>query len=70
MNDELLTEIWVMAKGYMDKNHIETAAEHYIDLITEHYDDISTLNEMRGADTALDTAIEMYLETHEIDEDA
>ena len=70
MNDELLTEIWTMAKGYMDKNHIETAAEHYIDLITDHIDDIETLNDMRGVDIALDTAIEMYLEAHEIDEDS
>lgn len=69
MNDEMFTEIWLMARGYMDKNHIDTAAEHYVGLIMEYVNDTDMLNDMRGADTSLDIAIETYIEAHEPEED-
>ena len=67
MNEEFIIEFWTMAKGYMDKNHLETAAEHYIDLISDHYDDLmDILSSMRGHDSHLDDAIDNYIEEHEI----
>lgn len=50
----------------MDKNHLDTAAEHFIDLVSDHTDDIKVIQELRGNDVALDIAIENYIQEHEI----
>lgn len=63
MNEEMLIEIWLMTSGYMEKAHIETAAEHFIGLLSEYTDDIAVFNSMKGADPYLDTAIAEYVST-------
>lgn len=64
----MYAEFWLMAKGYMEKNHISVAAEHFVNFIMEYEDNTDVLKEMKGADTELDTAIELFLESHEIEE--
>lgn len=69
MNYELYVEIWLMSKGYMEKNHTETAAEHYVDLLMEFIDDTSVLKEMQGTDPELDVAISNFLDAHDETDD-
>jgi hypothetical protein len=36
MNDEQIQEIWMMFKEHLDKKHVETAAERYVDLLADY----------------------------------
>lgn len=72
MNEEQYIEIWLMFKGYLDKQYPDIAAEHFIDLIMDHHNDVELLSEMKGVDMHLDTAIENYVdrvEEIELDEE-
>ena len=67
MDDTQLVDIWMMFKEHLDKKHVETAAERYVDLMAdlgaadEHF--ISAL----GHYSTLDIAINYYLDLDEDD---
>jgi len=62
MTDEQIAEIWMLFKEYLDKKHIETAAERFVDLMADYGVTDMTLTEVLGADAQLDTAINYYLD--------
>ena len=66
MNEEQIADIWGMFKEYLDKKHIEMAAERYVDLMADYGTGDDAFIAALGHDTTLDTAINYYLE---IDED-
>ena len=35
MNEEQIAEVWITFKEYLDKKHVEMAAERYVDLLAE-----------------------------------
>ena len=35
MNEEQIQEVWTLFKEYLDKKHVETAAERYVDLLAD-----------------------------------
>ena len=42
MNDEQIVDVWNLFKNYLDKKHIETAAERFVDLLADYgVDDIT-----------------------------
>ena len=67
MDDTQIVDIWMMFKEHLDKKHVETAAERYVDLMAdlgaadEHF--ISAL----GHDATLDIAINYYLDLDDDD---
>ena len=36
MDDEKLADVWMMFKEYLDKKHVEMAAERFIDLMADY----------------------------------
>ena len=74
MNDEFFADLWMLFKEYLDKKHIELAAEKYIDTLIDYGLDDTRLTELLGTDNHLDAAIQYYLEmdsehTEDWDED-
>mgnify|MGYP000341216246 CR=1 FL=1 len=62
MNEEFVADIWMMMKEYLDKKHVELAAERFVDAIIDYGISDEDLKEMLGTDTHLDAAIQYYLE--------
>jgi sulfur carrier protein ThiS len=66
MDESHIVDIWTLFKEYVDKKHIEMAAERYIDLLADYGIADDTLIASVGSDVILDHAISYYLD---IDED-
>jgi hypothetical protein len=66
MDDTQIVDTWTMFKEYLDKKHIEMAAERFVDLLADFGTEDHVLKECLGSDYALDNAINYYLD---IDED-
>lgn len=62
MNEEQIADVWNTFKNYLDKKHVETAAERFVDLLADYGVDDITFKESLGTDKDLDTAIQYYLE--------
>jgi hypothetical protein len=67
MDDTQIVEIWTMFKEYVDKKHVEQAAERYIDLMADMGTDDQQFTAALGHDAALDIAINYYLDLDEDD---
>ena len=66
MEEEQIIDIWNMFKEYIDKKHIEMAAERFVDLMADFGTGDDTFTNCLGNDYSLDQAINYYLD---IDED-
>jgi hypothetical protein len=62
MNEEQIADVWNIFKNYLDKKHVETAAERFVDLLADYGIDDITFKELLGTDKDLDVAISYYLE--------
>ena len=62
MDEEFVADIWMLFKEYLDKKHIELAAEKYVDTLIDYGLADDQLQEMLGHDKHLDYAIQYYLE--------
>jgi hypothetical protein len=70
MNEDHISDIWMMFKEYIDKKQIEVAAEKYVDLLADYGVDDQVFKEVLGHDSALDSAIQYYLDIdNDTDED-
>ena len=70
MDGSQIIEFWQVFKEYIDKKHIETVAERYVDLCADFGTDDEAFREALGSDNELDKAIGYYLEEDvELDED-
>ena len=70
MKDEFFADAWMLFKEYMDKKHIELAAEKYVDMLIGYGVDDQSLEDLLGTDKHLDAAIQYYLEMDDdIDEE-
>jgi hypothetical protein len=62
MDESQVVEVWTMFKEYIDKKHIELAAERYVDLCADYGISDEALQNALGNDSALDYAINYYLD--------
>ena len=62
MNEEQIVDLWTLFKEYLDKKHVELAAERFVDLLADYGVSDETLEECFGNDYALDNAIKYYLD--------
>jgi hypothetical protein len=62
MNEEQIADIWMMFKEYLDKKHVEMAAEKYVDMLIDYGVNDMQLKELLGTDKHLDIAIQYCLE--------
>ena len=70
MDGTQIVETWQVFKEYIDKKHIETVAERYVDLCADFGTDDEAFRDALGSDNELDKAIGYYLEEDvELDED-
>ncbi len=65
-----IIEVWQVFKEYLDKKHIETVAEKYVDLCADIGSTDEAFRDALGSDANLDKAIGYYLEEDvDVDED-
>ena len=70
MDGSQIIEFWQVFKEYLDKKHMETVAERYVDLCADFGTDDEAFRDALGSDNELDKAIGYYLEEDvELDED-
>ena len=62
MEESQIADIWMMFKEYLDKKHIEMAAERFIDLMADYGTSDETFTNLIGTDKDLDHAITYYLD--------
>ena len=70
MDEEQIAEVWMCFKEYLDKKHMEAAAEKFVDLCADYGISDQSFKEVLGNDSVLDEAIYYYLEIESIDYDA
>ena len=64
-----VSEIWQCFKEYIDKKHIETVAERFVDLCADFGPPDEALRDALGMDNELDKAISYYLEEDQDEDD-
>ena len=57
-----VSEVWQCFKEYIDKKHIETVAERFVDLCADFGTPDEAFRDALGTDTELDKAITYYLD--------
>ena len=62
MDESQVVDIWMLFKEYLDKKHIEIAAERFIDLMADYGVSDEALKDSLGHDSSLDYAINYYLD--------
>ena len=62
MEESQIADIWMMFKEYLDKKHVEMAAERFVDLMADYGVDDETFTSLLGTDKDLDSAINYYLD--------
>ena len=67
MEESHITEIWQLFKEYLDKKNIDIAAERYVDLMADYGVQDDVLIAALGSDSALDSAINYFLDLDDID---
>jgi hypothetical protein len=65
MNEDIAADLWNLFKEYLDKKHIEMAAERYVDLLADIGMSEIQLQALFGNSKTLDAAIQYYLEMDE-----
>jgi hypothetical protein len=68
MNEEIAADLWNLFKEFLDKKHVELAAERYVDMLADYGMSEIQLQDMMGNSKRLDAAIQYYLELDQ-DED-
>ena len=69
MNEDFIADSWMRFGEYLEKKHIEMAAEKFVDMIIDYGLGDDQLKDMLGTDKHLDNAIQYYLEMDEEDSD-
>lgn len=69
MDDEQIVNFWLCFKEFLDKKHIDLAAEKFIDTLADYGVDDIVLKEALGNDDHLDNAITYYLDLNEDEDD-
>ena len=67
MNESHIADVRLTLKEFLDKKHIELAAERYVDLLADYGTSDEVLQECLGNESTLDAAINYYLDVEEYD---
>tara|TARA_B100000963_G_scaffold331287_1_gene321974 strand:+ start:38 stop:277 length:240 start_codon:yes stop_codon:yes gene_type:complete len=62
MDGTQIVETWQVFKEYLDKKHIDTVAEKFVDLCADFGTEDEAFRDALGSDHDLDKAIGYYLE--------
>lgn len=69
LNETHIGEIWMLFVDYLDKKQIEVIAERYVEYLVDNGVRDKTLQHAIGIESALDSAINYYLEETQDDDD-
>jgi hypothetical protein len=67
MEESQIVEIWSVFKEYLDKKHVDMAAERFVDLLADYGTEDHQFTGALGNDNALDAAINYYLDLDDAD---
>jgi hypothetical protein len=67
MDESQIVDVWTLFKEYLDKKHIEMAAERYVDMLADYGVNDQTLLDCIGNESNLDHAINYYLDLDDSD---
>jgi ferritin len=62
MDESQIADVWMMFKEYLDKKHVEMAAERFVDLMADYGTSDEIFQDLLGTDKDLDAAINYYLD--------
>ena len=68
LNETQIGDVWLLFADYIDKKVLDSVAERYVELLADFGVTDRILNGATGIDSALDSAIEYYLD-EEIDDE-
>ena len=66
MTEDQIADVWMTFKEYLDKKHVESAAERFVDLLADYGVSDETFKECFGHCSNLDTAIKYYLDLDDV----
>lgn len=69
MKETLITDIWFLFEGMLDKKLLDTAADQFVWLLSSNGVSDKKLMSILGTDKALDAAIEKHLADDEDESD-
>jgi hypothetical protein len=69
INEEQVSDIWMLFKEYIDKKQLEIVAEKYVDMLADYGVSDLDFKGALGTEKYLDSAIQYYLELDEEDND-
>ena len=69
IDENVVSDVWVLFKQYLDKKHLEESAEAYIDLLADYGVEDMTFKSALGHDKDLDKAVHYYLDLDEPEDD-
>lgn len=61
MNENQITDIWMLFKEYVDRKVVDTVAERYVSMLIDHDVSEKQLSNALGHDDVLDDAISAEL---------
>jgi len=67
MDESQISDVWMTMKEFLDKKHIDLAAEKYVDLLADYGVADETFQECLGTDAYLDNAINYYLDIETVE---
>ena len=65
MDSSQIVDTWNLFKEHVDKKHIETLAERFVDLLADYGTSDEAMKDSLGVCDHLDTAIKYYLDIDE-----
>jgi hypothetical protein len=69
LNETQIGDIWLNFVEYLDKKHLETVAERYVDMLADFGTPDTVMSAATGVDAILDQAIAYYLNEDEMEDD-
>lgn len=69
LNEQQISDIWVLFSDYIDKKQIEAVAERYVDLLADFGTTDRIMQGSMGVDPILDQAIEYYMDEESNEDD-
>jgi cytosine/adenosine deaminase-related metal-dependent hydrolase len=69
LNETQIGDIWLLFADYLDKKHVEAAAERFVELLADYGVTDRVLQNATGVDGTLDQAIEYYLDEDDAADD-
>lgn len=69
MEEDQVADLWMLFKEYIDKKHQNTAAERFVELLSDHGVGDDVLRSVSETDEPLSRAISMHMDIEDWEEE-